>query len=112
MSFCSLPIQFFFKFIFFFSLETSVGCKRVSSDEDFSLVHEICETSEPLYDMNDYVAVLVEKKSYIGLITDVDIQEQEADLMLLHPPLPAHHFTWSEDTFWVYSTFATHCDKS
>lgn len=44
------------------------------------------------------MAVLVEKKIYLALITDIDSEEEEADLMLLHPPLPATNFTWSENS--------------
>lgn len=43
------------------------------------------------------MAILVESKIFIGLISDIEHEEGEAEVSLLDPPLPATHFQWSEN---------------
>ncbi len=94
MCHCHLPFLF---------TETMIGCKRLSFDEDFSLTFVFTEQG-PLqnWDNNKYVSVLIDVKIYIGLITDTNDAEQEAELLLLSPPLPSKVFSWpSEEATYV-----------
>lgn len=75
-----------------------VGCKRISDDEEIVLKHVLCDEVElESWEENSYVGVLVDKKVYIGLLTDAHDEEREADVMLLDPPLPSCVFSWPSE---------------
>lgn len=77
-----------------------IGCKRVSTDTEYCLLHYIVRPGvqeSKSWEVNTFVAVKVNKKIYLGLITDIDLNEEEADLSLLFPPLPSSIFTFSEE---------------
>lgn len=48
-------------------------------------------------EVGSFVAVLVETKIYVGLVSDVNEEDGEVDLSLLHPPLPATVYSWAEN---------------
>lgn len=54
-------------------------------------------TTDDKWVENQFVAVSIQSKIYIGLITDINPEEKEADLSLLFPPLPTSTLSWSED---------------
>lgn len=37
------------------------------------------------------------RKVYLGLITDINLDDEEAEVALLFPPIPSTNFTFSED---------------
>lgn len=88
----------FYILCFVFLTETIIGCRRISEVGSFQLVHALqndapCDAPDPV-ETGSFVVVRVNSKKYAGLLTDVDLQEQEAEVSLLRPYLPAETFHW------------------
>lgn len=80
-------------------LESTVGCKRLSTDESFALIFNLCGTLPQPRELqiNNFVVVAIERKKFIGLITDINEDEGEAELSLLSPNVPSSTFRWPDD---------------
>lgn len=80
--------------------ETTVGCKRISGDNEFSLVHCLLKAdkpSPPSVQPGTYVVVRVAGRRYVGFLSDINIEDGEADVSLLRPNLPTEVLTWPAD---------------
>lgn len=49
------------------------------------------------FNFNDFVIVAVENSHFIGLITDINVDEGEAELSLLRPKVPSALYRWPDD---------------
>lgn len=76
----------------------AVGCKRISTDKDFALIHRLSSqrpTNLP-FGEGDFALFTIEGLHYLGLITDLNEDEQECDVTLLTPNLPATIFQFPD----------------
>ena len=75
-----------------------IGCKRVSADNDLQLQHLLCDEEQlTSWSESQYVADIIADKIYIAWTTDANDDDQELELVVLHPPLPSTEFHWPED---------------
>ena len=59
-------------------------------NEDGTDVPEVFETGS-------FVVLQLNSRKFVGLITDMDSDNQEADVSILRPPLPADIFHWPKN---------------
>ena len=85
-----------------------IGAKILSSDEQFEKkAHHaplLCHSMNDLH-VNSYLAFVFDKKWYVGIINDVDLEECEIEVSSMHPAGPARTFFWPArvDEVWVHS---------
>ncbi|KAK3911351.1 Protein piccolo [Frankliniella fusca] len=85
--------------------ETTVGCKRLSSDEQFALKHCLLKQSEaetqpaPTYEQGSYVVVKAVGRRHVAYLTDLNQDEQEAEVATLMPRIPSASgiYKWREN---------------
>jgi hypothetical protein len=79
--------------------EVEIGVKRCSSDENFSLKYNFMQTShDKSYHFKEsmYIACVYDGEWWLGLITSLNLEEQDATVKFLHPHGPSRSFYWPE----------------
>jgi len=78
--------------------DNTVGCKFVSSDEDFEVVHSLTSNSTEPYaeglGPGSYAVVKLCRKRYVSFVSSISLEDGEAEVSLLTPSLPSESFTW------------------
>ena len=71
----------------------------MSTDHEYSRIFNLCGqlTTPREFNFNYFVIVAVENIHFIGLITDINEDEGEAELSLLRPKVPSVMYRWPDD---------------
>ena len=74
----------------------SIGAKRCSEDEQYSLKHDLLQDQQVLKKVNafEFVACLYDLKWWIGIALEVNDEEGDILVKFLHPNRPARSFSW------------------
>ena len=70
--------------------EHTIATKRCSDDIPFVLQHNLyCQASVVNVDINDFVSCLYENTWWIGLVMEIDNEQNDACVKFMHPHGPA-----------------------
>jgi len=82
--------------------DCTVGVKRCSEDDNYSIVHNLLSGIKVQKDLNisDFVACIYDGKWWIGIILNIYMDEDDIYIKFMHPNGPARSFLWpaSDDT--------------
>ena len=83
--------------------EHAIATKRCSDDIPFVLQHDLyCQASVVNVDINDIVSCLYENTWWIGLVMEIENEQNDACGKFMHPHSPGRSFHWPErDDIWV-----------
>ena len=84
--------------------ECTVAVKRCSNDHSFVLQHNLHhQPSVVSIDINDFISCLYEGTWWIGIVMEIDKEQNDACIKFMHPHGPARSFHWpeQEDVCWV-----------
>lgn len=74
---------------------------RISEMGPFQLIHHLQkedrEDVPEFFEPGNFVVVQVNSRKFVGLLTDLSTEDQEAEVSLLRPPLPADVFHWPKN---------------
>ena len=79
--------------------------KRTSEDKEPSYVHNFKNQTKQSYVVQvlGYVSCLYDNRWWVGIITNVDKEEENLQVRFKHPSNPSRSFQWShvDDICWV-----------
>ncbi|XP_047126478.1 uncharacterized protein LOC124807875 [Hydra vulgaris] len=79
--------------------DNRVGAKRCSTDTKYTIIHNLKKKHifEPdTVTLGGYVAVVYDDKWWIGIVTEINLEEVDAEVKFLHPRGPSIYFNWPE----------------
>ena len=83
----------------------SIEMKRTSEDKEPSSVHKFKTQTKQnsVVQVLDYVSCLHDNKWWVGIITNVDDEEEDVQVKFMHPSGPSRSFQWPhvDDICWV-----------
>ncbi|KAK3918036.1 Dysferlin [Frankliniella fusca] len=85
--------------------ENTIGCKRLSSDQNYTLKHFLLKRPQQQlqhtasYESGTYVVVKASGRRHVACLTDLNTEEQEAEVVTLKPRIPsaAGVYKWRDD---------------
>lgn len=82
---------------FHFCLGDTVDCRFTSFDVSADLIHPLTKAAKYVdADEGTFVVVKINRKKFLSFITD-KTEENEVEVSVLHPKLPATTFRWPDD---------------
>ena len=75
--------------------DNRVGAKRCSTDTKYTIIHNLKKKHifEPdTVTLGGYVAVVYDDKWWIGIVTEINLEEVDAEVKFLHPRGPSIYF--------------------
>ena len=84
-----------------------IGCKRMSGDIEFDLVHEFLpHPSKPqleTIDIGSYVVCSYDSLQWVGIVSEIDKESDDRQVKFMHPHYPATSYNWPspDDLCWI-----------
>ena len=85
---------------------SKVATKRLSEDDKYDLEYEFSNTMNVTVtelEVNQYIGCVYDHAVWIGVVVEINIENQDILVKFLHPKLPSQSFHWpaKDDTCWV-----------
>ena len=86
--------------------QLSIGCKRVSDDDDFMLQYDFTPNHTqniPDLRISQFLSCIYDERQWIGMICDIDQENGDVQVKFMHPPYPSRSYKWPsfDDICWV-----------
>ena len=84
--------------------ENAIGCKRMSGELDFDLLHELLHhPSKPSFHIGSYVVCSYDGLEWVGLVCDIDKENGYSQVKFMYPHYPSMSYKQSslEDLCWI-----------